>query len=121
MLKLFERHAGNKKTISDDGMMFTGAVVNRQWAIVAGERNEWDGSVQLQILKVGEQLFNAISRVTVTGLLFFHGLRHVGPKLSGWTELVKTVEALKKLIYAKVENHFENHDPRPLAWVTGYP
>jgi len=115
MLNLFERSASTKKPISDDEMMFTGAVVNSLWAIVAGERNEWDGPVQPQILKKSEELFKAINRVTVTGLAFASGLRLVAPGFTGWTEIVKVVEEMKKLINVTVQKHFLNYDPDNLV------
>jgi len=113
-LKVFQRYADKDKLISDKEMMFNGAVVNALWALVAGERHDWDGPVQPKILTVSQDLLKNVNRMGMTGLFFAPGLRHIAPKLTGWTALVNSVADFKKIMDDTVNKHTKNHDSNNL-------
>jgi len=113
-LKHFELYANKGDPISDKQMMFNGAVINTLWAIVAGERHDWDGPVPLHVLTVVDDLIKNMNRMAVIGLYFVPGLRHIAPGFTGWKAYVNCVVDLKKLIDDTVAKHTDNHDPNNL-------
>ncbi|CAL8101986.1 unnamed protein product [Orchesella dallaii] len=108
LLNVFERNVG--KPMSEN-RMFNGAVVNTLWAIVSGERHEWDAPVEPEILKKTDELITAVSRIALTGLIFAPVMRHIVPKWSGWTDWTNSILNLKKVVDVTVVSHTEKHDP----------
>jgi len=115
LLNLFERYAHKKEVLPDEKMMFTGAVVNSLWSLVAGDRSEWDGPVEPEILKLATQFFIALGRIARSGLFFAPGLRYIAPKLMGWTGYVRASEEFQQIVHAKVNSHLKNHDANNLV------